>query len=56
MRRSFKALPDFPVADLRPLTTQVHGVDLHDDYGWLRAPNWQEAMREPDKLLRFKFK
>jgi oligopeptidase B len=50
MRRSFKALPDFPVADLRPLTTQVHGVDLHDDYGWLRAPNWQEAMREPDKL------
>ena len=32
MRRSFKALPDFPVADLRPLTTQVHGVDLHDDY------------------------
>jgi protease II len=38
MRRSFKALPDFPVADLRPLTTQVHGVDLHDDYGWLRAP------------------
>ncbi|AGI67479.1 protease II [Octadecabacter antarcticus 307] len=50
MRRSFKALPDFPVADCRPLTTQVHGVDLHDDYGWLRAPNWQEAMREPDKL------
>lgn len=50
MRCSFKALPDFPVADRRPLTTQVHCVDLHDDYGWLRAPNWQEAMREPDKL------
>lgn len=48
--RSFKALPNFPIADRRPLTTQVHGVDLHDDYGWLRAPNWQEAMRGPKKI------
>jgi oligopeptidase B len=23
--------------------TTVHGVDLHDDYGWLRAGNWQSG-------------
>lgn len=50
MHRSFKALPDAPFADRRPIRSQVHGFDLHDDYGWLRAANWQEAMREPDKL------
>ena len=26
------------------------GVTLTDDYAWLRAGNWQEAMRAPDKL------
>jgi oligopeptidase B len=28
----------------------VHGVTLHDDYGWLRAANWQEALRDPSLL------
>lgn len=28
----------------------VHGVTLHDDYGWLRAANWQEALRDPSVL------
>ncbi len=46
----FPALPDAPVADKRPETTTFHGVTLTDDYAWLRADNWQEAMREPDKL------
>ncbi len=46
----FPALPGAPVADRRPETATFHGVTLHDDYGWLRAENWQEAMREPDKL------
>ena len=50
MSRSFPALPDAPAATRHPTVTTVHGVDLHDDYGWLRASNWQEAMRAPDRL------
>ena len=39
-----------PVADKRPVTTTVHDVALTDDYGWLRADNWQEVMRDPSVL------
>ena len=46
----FPAIPDAPVADIRPTSATFHGVTLTDDYAWLRADNWQEAMREPDKL------
>ena len=44
--------PDLPspVAKKRPHTVCVHGVDLTDDYAWLRADNWQEVMRVPDTL------
>ena len=50
MPKSFKALPGAPVADRRASRSSVHGVELQDDYAWLRASNWQEAMREPQKL------
>ncbi len=50
MPPSFKALHGAPVADRRPSATRVHGIDLQDDYAWLRASNWQEAMRQPQKL------
>lgn len=50
MSRPFPAPQDAPIAVRRPKTTTVHGVDLYDDYGWLRAPNWQEAMRDPEML------
>lgn len=39
-----------PLAERRPITTTHHGVTLTDDYGWLRAENWQEVMRKPDRL------
>jgi oligopeptidase B len=39
-----------PVADRRPVRTVVHGVELVDDYGWLRAANWQEVLRRPGAL------
>ncbi|MDP2618670.1 MAG: S9 family peptidase [Hyphomicrobiales bacterium] len=39
-----------PVAARIPRKTSVHGVTLRDDYGWLRAANWQEVMRDPAKL------
>ncbi|MEO0637270.1 MAG: S9 family peptidase [Pseudomonadota bacterium] len=39
-----------PIAEKRPVTSTHHGQTLVDDYAWLRADNWQEAMREPEKL------
>ena len=39
-----------PLAERRPVTTTHHGVTLTDDYGWLRAQNWQEVMRKPHLL------
>lgn len=39
-----------PVADKKPEQNTAHGVTRTDNYNWLRADNWQEAMREPDKL------
>jgi oligopeptidase B len=41
-----------PVAERRPQSRSVHGVEIADDYGWLRAANWQEVMRNPDVLDR----
>ncbi len=39
-----------PVAARRPVTTRLHGIDVVDDYAWLRAENWQEVMRDPTTL------
>ncbi|MGE0628227.1 MAG: S9 family peptidase [Hyphomicrobiaceae bacterium] len=39
-----------PRAAKHPATTTWHGIVLNDEYAWLKAPNWQEAMREPDLL------
>ena len=42
--------PRPPVAEPRPQSRVVHGVKLTDEYAWLRAPNWQEVLRDPDAL------
>jgi oligopeptidase B len=39
-----------PKAAKRPVVSTHHGVTLTDDYAWLRAPNWQEVMRDPSLL------
>lgn len=41
-----------PVAPREPRTTTVHGVSVTDDYAWLVAPNWRDAMRAPHTLPR----
>ena len=46
--RRRKASP--PRADIRTKTSTVHGVELRDDYDWLRAQNWKEVLREPQAL------
>jgi len=39
-----------PRAEKRPVTAIHHGHTRIDDYAWLRAENWQEAMRNPQAL------
>ena len=39
-----------PVAARRPKFSVHHGVELVDEYAWLRADNWQEVMRHPSAL------
>ena len=36
--------------DLAIAVRQVQGVELVDEYAWLRAENWQEVLRKPDVL------
>jgi len=41
-------MPPFPPSAKRvPVRSEHHGVILTDDYGWLRAANWQDVMRDP---------
>ena len=39
-----------PRAPKKPATITHHGISLTDNYGWLRAANWQEVMRDPGVL------
>ena len=49
MTQSIKTKPA-PVAPRRPHTFTVHGVTVVDDYAWLKDPDWQEVLRDPDLL------
>ncbi len=42
--------PPAPRAEKRPATSTRHGVTITDEYQWLKAPNWQEVMRDPAAL------
>lgn len=39
-----------PVHPRRPRREIAHGVERIDDYAWMRAPNWKEALADPRKL------
>ena len=39
-----------PAAARRPVTSTLHGAQRSDDYAWLKDPDWQRVMREPDAL------
>ncbi|WP_219320951.1 S9 family peptidase [Methylovirgula sp. HY1] len=39
-----------PMVAKHKQTRQIHGVVLEDDYGWLRAANWHEVLRDPAAL------
>lgn len=46
----FPAAADAPIATRKPTKATHHGRTRQDDYGWLRADNWQDAMRDPSQL------
>ena len=39
-----------PSARRKAHASTWHGIELADDFAWLRAENWQEVMREPERL------
>ena len=43
-------IPAEPRAAERPSTSAWHGTELVDDFAWLKAANWQEVMRDPQRL------
>ncbi|BCH26036.1 S9 family peptidase [Mesorhizobium sp. L-8-3] len=39
-----------PATDKRPASDTHHGISRIDEYGWLRADNWQEVFKDPSVL------
>ena len=39
-----------PSAPRRPHQFTTHGTVINDDYAWLKDPNWQKVLREPELL------
>jgi oligopeptidase B len=39
-----------PLAAKRPVVSRHHGVELVDEYAWLRADNWQAVWDDPSRL------
>ncbi len=42
--------PEPPRAPRHDVATERHGETLTDSYAWMRDPNWQQVMREPEIL------
>ncbi|MRG56002.1 prolyl oligopeptidase family serine peptidase [Phyllobacterium sp. SYP-B3895] len=39
-----------PQSEKRPVSDTRHGITRVDDYGWMRAENWQDVFRDPATL------
>ena len=39
-----------PAPEKRPVVRSFHGTVIEDDYGWLRATDWQSVLRDPAAL------
>ena len=42
--------PSAPVAPQKPQPDTHHNITRTDEYAWLRDPNWQQVMRQPETL------
>ena len=49
---SFSKAHDFQAPRARRSTrhSKLHGIDIADDFFWIRAENWREAIQDPDRL------
>ncbi|RFB79577.1 S9 family peptidase [Methylovirgula sp. 4M-Z18] len=45
-----KQLPKTPQTARRPAPFVRHGIEIADDYAWIKAPNWQEVLRDRARL------
>jgi oligopeptidase B len=45
-----QATAGVPVAPRRPHSFTRHGIAVADDYAWLKDPNWQEVLHDPNVL------
>ncbi|WP_062014220.1 S9 family peptidase [Aureimonas sp. AU4] len=50
MSNAHSALPRPPKAAIRPTESEEHGQRRTDDYGWMRAGNWQEMFKDTSLL------
>ena len=39
-----------PAIEARPVSRTLHGIEVVDPYGWLRADEWREVLRDPAAL------
>ncbi len=45
------SLPEPPPPVAKQVETKrMHGVEIEDAYGWLKAPNWRDVLRDPAAL------
>src|SRR5579862_4363674 len=42
--------PSPPKARRAEQARVIHSVELNDEYAWLKAENWREVLRDPEKL------
>ena len=47
---AFSHLPAAPVAAENITSDTHHGITRHDEFGWMRADNWQEVFKNPSVL------
>ena len=47
---STKLDSSYPSATKKPKTFTLHGHKRLDNYAWLKDPNWQQVILEPDQL------
>ena len=49
-RLLFPSLPAAPAIPAKPRAFHVHGIQVQDDYAWLKDENWKEVLKKPEAL------
>ncbi|MGO4704551.1 S9 family peptidase [Microvirga sp. 2MCAF38] len=43
-------LPAAPVCLRKPFSFSLYGVEIQDDYAWIKAENWKDVLKDPSAL------